>query len=107
MVLNVMMRGRGATDFTRMQYVSKKRGLHIHGLVVLVQLYKTHDFSMCVLVFTFDGRHCPHKIRNAASRQQREAAIRARDVAKTYLELERELKKLVTIDTDIICLLGT
>ena len=42
------------------------------------------------------------RIRKAASRAKREAAIRARDAARTYAALERVLKELVSIDADIL-----
>lgn len=102
MVLNAMIRGRGVTDLARMQQCAPPMPTKKEVYSFMDSWYKTHDFSRCVLVFTFDGRRCPYKIRNTVSRQERESAIRARDAAKTYQELERELKKLVTIDADMI-----
>ena len=102
MVLNAMTRGRGVTDLARMQQCAPPMSAKKEVYTFMDTWYKTHDFSRCVLVFTFDGRRCPYKMRNTVSRQQREDTIRARDAAKTYLELERQLKKLVNIDGDII-----
>ena len=64
--------------------------------------YKVHDLSSCVIVLTLDGRRCPFKMRNAEEQTRREELIRQRDSATTYAELEGHLKKLVTIDGDML-----
>ena len=102
MVLNAMTRGRGATDLMRMQQCTPPIPTKKEVYAYMDSWYEAHDFSRCVLVFTFDGRRCPHKIRNTSSRDKRQAAIRARDAATTYTELEKVLRELVTIDADIL-----
>ena len=102
MVLNAMTRGRGVTDLLRMQQCDPPMPTTKEVYAFMDSWYKAHDFTRCTLVFVFDGRRCPWKLRNAESRRQREAALRARDAATTYVELERELKQLVTIDVDIL-----
>lgn len=102
MVLNAMMRGRGATDLARMQQCAPPMPAKKEVYAYMDVWYKTHDFAACVLVLVFDGRRCPFKIRNRTRRQEREVTIRARDAATTYVDLERLLKKLVTVDADIM-----
>ena len=64
--------------------------------------YKTHSFVRGVLILVFDGSRCPYKKCNADSERKRQQAIRERDAARNYLDMERALKKLVCIDADVL-----
>ena len=64
--------------------------------------YKAHRFSDCTLIFVFDGRRCPYKKRNLAAIEKRQRSIAEKETARTHIALEKVLKQLVTIDTDVL-----
>ena len=69
---------------------------------MLICRYKAHSFRRCVLIFVFDGRRCHYKKRNEESERKRQEAILARDAARTYADMEKALKQLVCIDSDVL-----
>ena len=64
--------------------------------------YKTHHFEKSVLVFVFDGRRCPHKTRNIRREQEIADARAEKDRATTFQGLEKALRKLMTVDADML-----
>ena len=102
MVLSAMVRGRGATMVMRLQQCTPPMPTKTEVYSYMDAWYKAHDLSKCVIVLTLDGRRCPFKKRNAENDTRREEAMRARDAATTYGELERCLRKLVRVDGDIL-----
>ena len=102
MVLNAMLRGRGKTALMRMQLCAPPMPTNKQVYAYLDEWYEKHKLSGCVLVFVFDGRRCPHKLRNEDSRKKRAQAIRRRDGARTFSGLESALLQLVSVDADIL-----
>ena len=102
MVLNSMTNGRGVTALMRMQLCAPPMPTKQEVYDYLDSWYEKHKLSSCTLVFVFDGRRCPYKMRNEESRQKREQAFRERDSARNYEDLEKALKKLVDIDADVL-----
>jgi len=64
--------------------------------------YNSHNFCLVILIFVFDGRRSPYKLRNAVSAATSQQAMRDKDSATTYTAMEKALKQLVTIDSDVL-----
>ena len=65
MVLNAMLRGKGVTDFMRIQQCVPPMTTMKEVFAYLDQWYGNHYFGECILILVFDGRRCPAKRRNA------------------------------------------
>ena len=102
MVLNALLRPRGATSLMRMQTCTPPMPTQKEVYDYLDSWYENHKFEHSVLVFVFDGRRCPRKKRNVEARRKREKAAAARDSARTLKRLEKALKQLVTVDADVL-----
>ena len=102
MVLNAMIRRRGVSALTRLQLCAPPMPTQKEVYAYLDDWYSRHKFVNCILVFVFDGRRCPHKVRNEQAKHDRDKAKRARDSARTYHTLEKALKQLLTVDSDIL-----
>ena len=102
MVLNAMFRGRGKTDFMRLQQCNPPMPTRQVVFSFMDQWYKVHSLEEAFLIFVFDGRRCPHKRRFEKQKADRAKAIAKSKRARNLKTLEKYLLELLEVDADVI-----
>lgn len=102
MVLNALIRRKDVSALMRLQCCEPPMPTKKEVFAFLDAWYDRHKLKECFLIFVFDGRRCPHKRRNEKTRRKRNLVKSKRDSARTMKTLEKTLRKLVTIDADVL-----